>query len=34
VNYFSQADIGNLTEKAAAGFVSYYWGGAMIGPPL
>src|SRR3984893_16287727 len=31
VNYFSQADIGNLPEKVAAGFVSFYWGGAMVG---
>jgi FHS family L-fucose permease-like MFS transporter len=31
VNYFSQADIGNMSEKVAAGFVSFYWGGAMVG---
>src|SRR3984893_18673280 len=31
VNYFSQADIGNLPEKVAAGLVSFYWGGAMVG---
>jgi MFS transporter, FHS family, L-fucose permease len=31
VNYFSQPDIGNMTERVAAGFVSFYWGGAMIG---
>ena len=31
VNYFSQADIGNVSEKVAAGFVSFYWGGAMVG---
>lgn len=31
VNYFSQADIGNVSQKAAAGFVSFYWGGAMVG---
>jgi MFS transporter, FHS family, L-fucose permease len=31
INYFSQPDIGGLTEKAAASFVSLYWGGAMIG---
>jgi MFS transporter, FHS family, L-fucose permease len=31
VNYFSQPDIGNITEKVAAGFVSFYWGGAMVG---
>jgi FHS family L-fucose permease-like MFS transporter len=31
VNYFSQPDIGGLTEKVAASFVSFYWGGAMLG---
>jgi FHS family L-fucose permease-like MFS transporter len=31
VNYFSQPDIGGFTERAAAGYVSFYWGGAMIG---
>lgn len=31
VNYFSQPSIGNLTDRAAAGYVSFYWGGAMIG---
>ena len=31
VNYFSQPEIGNITEKVAAGFVSYYWLCAMIG---
>ncbi len=31
VNYFSQPNIGNLTEKAAASFVALYWGGAMVG---
>lgn len=31
VNYFSQANIGNVSEKVAAGFVSYYWLSAMIG---
>jgi FHS family L-fucose permease-like MFS transporter len=31
VNYFSQPEIGGLTERAAAGFVSFYWGGAMAG---
>src|ERR1700681_633283 len=31
VNYFSQADIGNMSEKVAAGFVFFYWGGAMVG---
>src|SRR5271155_3683274 len=31
VNYFSQPDIGGMTEKVAAGFVALYWGGAMVG---
>jgi FHS family L-fucose permease-like MFS transporter len=31
VNYFSQPEIGNVTEKVAAGFVSYYWLCAMVG---
>lgn len=31
VNYFGQADIAELSPKAAAGYVSFYWGGAMIG---
>ena len=31
VNYLSQSDIGNISEKVAAGFVSYYWGCAMVG---
>jgi MFS transporter, FHS family, L-fucose permease len=31
INYLSQPNIGNLTEQAAAGFVSYYWTSAMIG---
>lgn len=31
VNYFSQPEIGRLTEKVAASFVSFYWGGAMLG---
>ncbi|MGO9084541.1 MAG: sugar MFS transporter [Candidatus Sulfotelmatobacter sp.] len=31
VNYFSQPEIGGLTEKVAAGFVALYWGGAMVG---
>jgi len=31
VNYFSQPEIGGLTEKVAASFVSFYWGGAMLG---
>ncbi len=31
VNYFSQPYIGNLPLKVAAGYVSFYWGGAMVG---
>ncbi len=31
VNYFTQPEIAGLTEKVAAGFVSFYWGGAMVG---
>jgi len=31
VNYFSQANIGGLSERAAAKYVSFYWGGAMVG---
>ena len=31
VNYFGQADIAGLSAKSAAGFVSFYWGGAMVG---
>lgn len=31
VNYFSQPDIGAMTEKTAAVYVSFYWGFAMIG---
>jgi MFS transporter, FHS family, L-fucose permease len=31
VNYFSQKDIGDITEKVAAGYVSLYWLCAMIG---
>ena len=31
VNYFSQSNIGNVSEKVAAGFVSYYWLSAMVG---
>ena len=30
-NYFSQPNIGNMNIKVAAGFVSFYWFGAMIG---
>jgi FHS family L-fucose permease-like MFS transporter len=31
VNYFSQKDIGAMTEKTAANYVSLYWGAAMVG---
>lgn len=31
VNYFTQPEIGGLTEKAAASLVAFYWGGAMVG---
>jgi MFS transporter, FHS family, L-fucose permease len=31
VNYFNQPEIGGLTEKVAASFVAFYWGGAMVG---
>lgn len=31
VNYFSQPYIAGITEKEAAGYVSFYWGGAMAG---
>jgi FHS family L-fucose permease-like MFS transporter len=31
VNYFSLPEIGGLTEKVAASFVAFYWGGAMVG---
>jgi FHS family L-fucose permease-like MFS transporter len=31
VNYFTQPGIGGLTEKVAASFVAFYWGGAMLG---
>ena len=31
VNYFGLPAIGGLGAKAAAGFVSFYWGGAMVG---
>lgn len=31
VNYFSQPYIGGMSEKVAAGYVSFYWGCAMIG---
>ena len=31
VNYFGLADIAGFSAKTAAGFVSFYWGGAMVG---
>jgi len=31
VNYFALPQIAGLTAKTAAGFVSFYWAGAMIG---
>jgi MFS transporter, FHS family, L-fucose permease len=31
INYFAQPNIGNIAEVAAARYVSYYWGGAMVG---
>jgi FHS family L-fucose permease-like MFS transporter len=31
INYFGQSDIGGLPEFAAAKYVTYYWGGAMVG---
>jgi MFS transporter, FHS family, L-fucose permease len=31
INYFSQSNIGNIPEFVAARYVSYYWGGAMMG---
>ena len=31
VNYFMQPEIGGLTAQHAAKYVSFYWGGAMVG---
>ncbi|HLV87147.1 MAG TPA: sugar MFS transporter [Candidatus Sulfotelmatobacter sp.] len=31
VSYFHEPNIGALTEKLAASFVAFYWGGAMLG---
>src|ERR1700726_1374339 len=31
INYFGQSEIGGLPELAAAKYVTYYWGGAMVG---
>jgi len=31
VNYLGQPEIAGLSPKVAAGYVSFYWGGAMVG---
>src|SRR5262249_6413660 len=31
VNYFGQPEIAGFSAKVAAGYVSFYWGGAMVG---
>ncbi len=31
INYLALPEIGHMTEARAAGFVSLYWGGAMVG---
>ena len=31
VNYLSMPDIGHMSEQEAAKYVSWYWGGAMVG---
>jgi FHS family L-fucose permease-like MFS transporter len=31
INYLSQTNIGNISEVQAAKYVSFYWGGAMVG---
>ena len=31
VNYFASPEIANLSARTAAGFVSFYWAGSMIG---
>ena len=31
VNYLALPDIGNMSQARAAGYVSLYWGGAMVG---
>ncbi|HYO83103.1 MAG TPA: hypothetical protein VES20_16975, partial [Bryobacteraceae bacterium] len=31
VNYMSQAHIANFPAQTAAGYVAFYWGGAMLG---
>lgn len=31
VNFFGESHIAGLTESEAAGYIAYYWGGAMVG---
>jgi len=31
INYFTQKEIGNITEVAASRLLVFYWGGAMVG---
>jgi FHS family L-fucose permease-like MFS transporter len=31
INYFTQQEIGNITEMAASRLLIFYWGGAMVG---
>jgi FHS family L-fucose permease-like MFS transporter len=31
VKYFHEPNIANMAEQVAAGFVAFYWGGAMVG---
>lgn len=31
INFLAEAHIGNLSESAAANYIVYYWGGAMVG---
>lgn len=31
INFFGEAHIAGLTEAEAAGFITYFWGGAMVG---
>jgi FHS family L-fucose permease-like MFS transporter len=31
INYFTQKEIGNITEVAASRLLIFYWGGAMVG---
>jgi FHS family L-fucose permease-like MFS transporter len=31
VNYFGLPEIANFSAKTAAGYVAFYWGGAMVG---